>query len=176
VIFRPLPIAGAFAVEPEPIVDERGCFARTASAAEFARHGCLGDFVEQSIAYNRAARTLRGMHYQRDPYPEGKLVRCTSGAVYDVLVDVRADSASFGMWHAERLDARNRVALYAPPGVAHGYLTREPDTELTYAMSSIYVPTASAGFRYDDASVAIAWPFAAAIVSTRDLGLPAFPG
>jgi dTDP-4-dehydrorhamnose 3,5-epimerase len=176
VIFRPLPIAGAFAVEPEPIADERGCFARTASAAEFETHGCEGQFVEQSIAYNRVSRTLRGMHYQREPHAEGKLVRCTRGAVHDVLVDVRADSASFGRWHAERLDHHNRIALYAPPGVAHGYLTLEPDTELTYAMSQVYVPTSAAGFRYDDATIAIAWPFVAAIVSERDRALPAFPG
>ena len=121
-IFRPLPIAGAFAVVPEPITDERGGFARTVALDDFERHGCDGNFVEQSIAWNVTSGTLRGMHFARDPHGEGKLVRCTRGAVFDVLVDVRGDSPTFGHWHGERLDEQDRTALYMPPGVAHGYV------------------------------------------------------
>src|SRR5207247_1799350 len=144
-------LGGALIVDPEPIEDERGFFARTFCAVEFGARGLETRFVQQSVSHNRRRGTLRGMHYQAAPHTETKLVRCTAGAVYDVLVDLRRDSPTFKRWLAVELTARNRRALYVPPGLAHGFLTLEDDTDLEYLITPAYRPEASRGVRWDDA-------------------------
>jgi dTDP-4-dehydrorhamnose 3,5-epimerase len=162
-----------YVVEPEASEDERGFFARVFSADEFAEHGLVAAVAECSIAYNHVRSTLRGMHYQRPPHEEAKLVRCIQGAVYDVAVDLRPDSPAHLRWTAVELTAQNRRALYVPPGCAHGYLTLEDGCELLYQISERYEPTSAAGIRWDDPLVGIAWPAAPDVISARDASYPA---
>jgi dTDP-4-dehydrorhamnose 3,5-epimerase len=166
--FEPAPLAGAVVVDVERQVDERGFFARTWCAEEFAAAG-LPDFVAQSsVSWNEHVHTLRGMHLQDAPYGEGKLVRCTRGAVFDVIVDVRPESATYLAHFSVRLDEDNRRSLFVPPGVAHGFLTLTERTEVLYQMDVPYVADAARGFRWDDPLFAIAWPATPAVVSERD--------
>jgi dTDP-4-dehydrorhamnose 3,5-epimerase len=171
-ILRETAVAGAFVLEPEPIEDERGFFARVFDAAELAAHGLETAVAATSIAYNRAQWTLRGLHYQTAPHEETKLVRCTRGAVYDVAADLRPDSATYLAWHGVELSADNRLALHVPAGCAHGYLTLEDESELLYQISQPYVPAAATGVRWDDPALAIAWPAAPLVISARDAELP----
>ena len=173
-IFRKTPIAGAWFVEPEPHVDDRGSFARTWCATEFARHGLSPRFVQASVSYNRRRGTLRGLHYQVAPHAEAKLVRCTRGAIYDVAVDLRPDSPTFRRHAAVVLDADNRLALYVPEGCAHGFQTLADDTEVLYQMSAFYAAEASRGVRWDDPAFAIPWPAADRIIADRDRHYPDF--
>jgi len=172
VILRATGVSGAFVVEIERIADERGFFARTFSADEFRRSGLEPAVLECSIAYNRSRATLRGLHYQTSPHAEAKLVRCTRGAVFDVAVDLRADSPTHLKWHAEVLDADTRSAFYIPPGCAHGYLTLGPDTELAYQISHGYVPEAASGVRWNDPLFRIAWPETPQVIAERDATFP----
>jgi dTDP-4-dehydrorhamnose 3,5-epimerase len=174
-IFKELELRGAFVIEPEPLEDERGFFARTFCAAEFAARGLRPTIAQCSVSYNRRRGTLRGLHYQAAPHEEAKLVRCTHGAVYDVIVDIRPDSATFRRWAGIELSAENRRMVYVPEGFAHGFQTLVDETEVLYQISTAYVPQAARGIRWDDPDLAIAWPPAAArVISARDLGLPAF--
>lgn len=170
--FEKCRIGGAYVVVPEPVDDERGFFARVFSAAEFAASGLEPTIAESSLSYNRAALTLRGLHYQEAPYEEAKLVRCTRGSVYDVVVDLRQDSPTYAYWHAAELSARNRRALYVPPGTAHGYLTLEDDTELLYEISRPHVPEAAQGVRWDDPLFKIDWPARPRVIAPRDASYP----
>jgi dTDP-4-dehydrorhamnose 3,5-epimerase len=169
---RPTKIAGAFVVAPEPATDERGFFARVFDAAAFAQAGLEPAVAECSIAFNDSALTLRGLHFQVGAHAEAKLVRCVRGAVFDVVVDLRADSPSYLTWDAVRLDQENRLGLYVPPGAAHGYLTLEDSTELVYQISRPYAPQAASGVRWDDPAFGIAWPAAPRVVSQRDATFP----
>jgi dTDP-4-dehydrorhamnose 3,5-epimerase len=174
VIFRETGLEGAWIVEPEPIEDERGFFARTFCARIFAERGLDPTLEQVSLSYNRRAGTLRGLHLQRPPHAEAKLVRATAGAVKDVIVDLRAGSPTFGQWIAVELSAENRRQVYIPSGVAHGFQTLADGTELAYHISAAYAPGAQDGVRFDDPDLAIAWPDPqGAIVSERDRGLPA---
>jgi dTDP-4-dehydrorhamnose 3,5-epimerase len=166
--FRDTAVEGAFVIEPELAKDERGFFARIFSADAFAERGLDVAVAESSIAFNHSRGTLRGLHYQRAPYQETKLVRCTRGAVYDVAVDLRGGSPTFRRWAAVELSADNRLAFYIPQGCAHGYLTLTDDTELAYQISQPYVPSAAAGIRWDDPTISIAWPDAPVVISERD--------
>jgi dTDP-4-dehydrorhamnose 3,5-epimerase len=170
--FTETALAGVFLVDIEPLEDERGFFARTWCAREFAQHGLASGLVQCSISYNRSAGTLRGMHYQRAPHEEAKLVRCIRGRAWDVVADLRPDSPSCRQWTAVELSADNRRMVYIPAGVAHGFQTLMPDTELFYQMSSFYEPAAAAGVRWDDPMLGIRWPLRDAIVSDRDRALP----
>jgi dTDP-4-dehydrorhamnose 3,5-epimerase len=170
--FEPLPIAGAFRIETEPAEDERGFFARLFDAEEFRSRGLEADFVQRSISFNRRRGTLRGLHYQAEPYAETRIVRCTQGAAYDVIVDLRSRSPAFGRWHAVELTAPNRTAIYIPPGCAHGFQTLVDDTELYYEITPAYVPVAARGIRFDDPTLAVRWPLADPILSKRDRALP----
>jgi dTDP-4-dehydrorhamnose 3,5-epimerase len=172
--FTACPIAGAWLVDVERSADERGFFARTQCINEFAAHGLDGAFRQSSISFNQKRGTLRGMHYQVSPNAERKLVRCTAGAVYDVMVDMRPSSATFRRWFGTELSAGNRRALYIPEGVAHGFLSLGDETEVLYMISADYVPASARGFRWNDAAIGIAWPFKPAVISARDAGLPAF--
>lgn len=170
--FEPLQLAGAYRISLEPHVDERGFFARRFCAAEFAQRGLQTDFVQRSISFNTHRGTLRGLHFQTAPHGETKLVRCTQGAAFDVMVDLRQDSATYGQWHAERITAENRLMLYIPEGFAHGFQTLEDNTEMDYEIFPAHIPEAASGIRWDDTDLGICWPVAEIILSDRDRRLP----
>ena len=172
--FTETSLPGAWIVEPERLEDERGFFARTFCRREFRERGLDPDLVQCSLSYNRWSGTLRGMHYQAPPHAEGKLVRCTAGAAWDVILDLRPDSPSYLRHAGLRLDADNRLALYVPPGVAHGFLTLADDSELFYQMSVYFEPSAAHGVRWDDPAFGIEWPQKPARISERDAGYPDF--
>lgn len=173
-IFRPTAIPGVVVVEPERLADERGFFARTFCAREFAAHGLAASLVQCSLSFNPRRGTLRGMHYQEAPHGEAKLVRCTRGRIHDVALDLRRDSPAFRRHVAVELSAENRLALHLPPGVAHGFLTLEDGCEVAYQMSEFFDPSAGRGVRFDDPAFAIAWPAPVAVVSDRDRAYPDF--
>ncbi|MEH2502794.1 dTDP-4-dehydrorhamnose 3,5-epimerase [Bradyrhizobium sp. AZCC 1578] len=171
-IFTSLKLAGAYRIEPQPIVDERGAFARRFCADTFRAQGLESDLVQRSISLNARAGTVRGMHFQAPPHLETKLVRCTRGAIFDVMVDLRDGSPTYGQWHGEGLSADNRTMLYIPKGFAHGFQTLVDGTEVDYEITPAYVPGAAAGFRFDDPALAIQWPSSVMVVSDRDRALP----
>lgn len=165
-------IAGALQITPEPVYDERGHFCRIFDAEEFRAHGLDGDVCQSSVSYNSQAGTLRGMHFQASPHGESKLVRCTRGVLWDVIADVRTDSATHLQWWAVELSASAGSMLYVPEGVAHGFLTLAPDTEVTYQMAQPYVPASARAFRWDDPAFGIRWPAEPRIISERDRTRP----
>lgn len=156
--FAETPLGGAWEIEPEPIGDERGWFARTYDAAEFAAHGLPPVAVQCSTSFNHRRDTLRGMHFQVAPYGEPKLVRCVRGAIYDVALDLRPGSDSYCAWHAVELSEQNGRMFFIPAGMAHGFQTLRDDTEVHYQMGHEYVPEAASGVRWDDPAFAIDWP------------------
>ena len=156
--FPELELPGAFLIELDRIEDERGFFARTFCRDEFAEHGLATEIVQANTAFNRRKGTLRGMHFQAAPHEEAKLVRCTRGAVYDVIVDLRRDSPTFTRWVSVELTVENDTMLYVPEGFAHGYQTLEDETETSYLMSQRYEPSAGRGVRWDDPAFGIEWP------------------
>ncbi|HEX2086571.1 MAG TPA: dTDP-4-dehydrorhamnose 3,5-epimerase [Solirubrobacteraceae bacterium] len=170
--FGETPLAGVLTVDVEPSADERGLFARTFDADAFAARGLSTDFPQCSTSFNVRAGTLRGLHYQAGAHAEAKLVRCTAGAAYDVVVDLRHGSATHGRWHAVELSAENRRALYVPRGVAHGFQTLVDATELLYMIDRRYEPSAARGVRWDDPAFGIVWPEPPAerTISARDRG------
>jgi dTDP-4-dehydrorhamnose 3,5-epimerase len=171
-IFHRLRLDGAYRIELQAIADERGSFVRRFCAETFRNHDLESDLVQRSVSFNLRAGTLRGMHFQAPPHLETKLVRCTRGAVFDVMVDLREGSATYGQWHGEELTAENRVMLYIPKGFAHGFQTLVDSTEVDYEITPAYVPDADRGFRFDNPAVGIDWPIATAIMSDRDKALP----
>lgn len=173
-IFRETGLAGSWIIDLEPIEDERGFFARSFCIDEFAEHGLAPVGAQCNVSYNRVAGTLRGMHFQHAPHEEAKLVRCTTGAIHDVIVDIRPGSPTFGSHIGVELNARNRRMLYVPRGFAHGFLTLEDHTEVFYQMSSVYVPGFAAGLRYDDPVLGIEWPRPVRVISDRDRDYPPF--
>ena len=172
-IFAATPI-GAVVIEPELVEDERGFFARSFCAREFAARGLDARVAQCNVSFNRARGTLRGLHFQRPPHAEAKLVRCTRGAVYDVALDLRSDSPTFLVHFAVELSAANRKMLFVPAGLAHGFQTLEPDTEVFYQISTPYVPDAADGVRWNDPAFAIDWPLAVSAISERDRAYPDF--
>jgi len=174
VIFETTPIDGAYVVRLEPLVDERGFFARTWCRDEFAAHGIEIDIVQASISHNRIAGTVRGMHYSVPPAREGKLVRCEHGRVYDVIIDLRHGSPSFLKQFAIELDDRGRDALYIPPQVAHGFQSLAPDCNVLYMMSDRYAPELARGVRHDDPRFGIRWPLPVSVIAERDRSWPDF--
>jgi dTDP-4-dehydrorhamnose 3,5-epimerase len=171
-IFSETAIPGVWTLDLERREDSRGFFARTYCEHEFASHGLLTRFVQCNISSNTRRGTLRGMHFQREPRPEVKLVRCTRGAVYDVVVDLRPESPAYCRWMAVELTAENRRALYIPAGIAHGFQTLVDDTELYYHMGEFYDPALAAGVRWNDPAFAIDWPIADPILSDKDTAYP----
>lgn len=172
--FVGLPILGAYRVELDKLEDERGFFARTFCAEEFRARGLVTGFVQRSVSFNSRRGTLRGLHYQVAPHTETKLVRCTVGAAFDVFVDIRRNSPTFGRWHGEMISAQNRVALYIPDGCAHGFQTLEDATELYYEITLAYVAEATRGIAFDDSELGINWPLAAPVLSAADRTWPGF--
>lgn len=174
-IFKETDLKGAFTVEPERIEDERGFFARTWSEKEFSERGLDPRLAECNLSYNKKKGTLRGMHYQVAPFAQVKVVRCTAGSIYDVIVDLRQDSATFRRWEAVQLSAANRLMLYVPEGFAHGFQTLEANTEVFYQMSEIHAPDCARGVRWNDPAFAIDWPPDRRIIIRRDREYPDFP-
>jgi len=168
VIFAETKLEGAFVIEPERLGDERGFFARTWCRREFEAHGLNPRLVQCNVSFNRKKGTLRGMHYQAAPHEEAKLVRCTMGAIYDVIIDLRPDSPTFRQWTAVELTEDNRCMLYVPEGFAHGFQTLENDTEVLYQMSEFYHPESARGVRWDDPAFGIEWPIEQLTISSRD--------
>jgi dTDP-4-dehydrorhamnose 3,5-epimerase len=167
-IFTETPLKGAYVIDPERIEDERGFFARTWCQREFEKHGLEAAVAQCSISFNQKTGTLRGMHFQTAPHAERKLVRCTAGIVYDVIVDLRRKSETFRHWFATELSADNRRMLFIPEGFAHGFLTLTDNTEVYYQISEYHVPESSRGVRWNDPAFAISWPSCPQIVSQRD--------
>ncbi len=176
-IFTETRLKGAFIIEPERREDERGFFARTWCQREFEAHGLQVTWVQCNISYNREKGTLRGMHYQAAPHGEIKLVRCTMGMTYDVIIDLRPASPTFTQWIAVELSAENRRMLYIPEGFAHGFQTLAPHTEVFYQMSAFYAPAYARGVRWNDPLFGIEWPIEVRSISERDKSFPDFtPG
>ncbi len=173
-IFTPTRLAGLVIVEIERHADARGHFARTWCAREFAAHGLEPGLAQASISFNVARGTLRGLHLQRPPHAEAKLVRCTRGAIFDVAVDVRPHSPTCGQWLGVALSADAGAALYVPAGFAHGFQTLAPDSEVSYLISAFHAPEAAAGFRYDDPAFAVEWPLPVVCIAPRDLAWPPY--
>jgi dTDP-4-dehydrorhamnose 3,5-epimerase len=174
VIFTPTPLAGAFVIEPEPIPDARGLFARTWCQRELEGRGLESRLAQCSTSFNKRKGTLRGMHYQVAPFAETKIVRCTRGSMYDVIIDLRPESPTFTRHFGAVLTADNRKAMYIPTGFAHGFQTLEDDTEALYQISEFYSPDHSRGVRWDDPAFGIAWPPDERMLSERDRGYPDF--
>jgi dTDP-4-dehydrorhamnose 3,5-epimerase len=170
--FRETAIEGVWVVEPELYEDERGFFARTWDTEEFDRRGLTGRLVQCSISFNRRRGTLRGMHYQAAPHEEAKLVRCTSGSIFDVAVDLRAESPTYCRWFGTELSAENRLALYVPEGCAHGFLTLTDGAEVAYQISEFHSPDAARGLRWNDPAIEIEWPGEVVVVNERDRSYP----
>ena len=168
VIFRETKLKGAFIIEPERTEDERGFFARTFCQEEVKAHGLNPRVVQCNISFNKKRGTLRGMHYQVAPCEEAKLVRCTSGAIYDVIIDLRPDSSTLKQWIAVELTADNRRMLYIPEGFAHGFQTLEDNTEVFYQMSEFYHPECARGIRWNDPVFGIEWAVDELILSDKD--------
>lgn len=173
--FTETPLPGVFVIEPELLLDERGFFARTFCRREFKEHGLNPELVQCSISFNLKRGTLRGLHYQAAPFLEDKVVRCTRGAIFDVALDLRPESPTYKGYFSLELSAENHRMLYIPGGLAHGFQTLEPDTEVFYQMSEFYTPGYSRGVRWDDEAFGISWPpEEERTISERDRSLPDF--
>jgi dTDP-4-dehydrorhamnose 3,5-epimerase len=174
-IFTETALAGVFLIDPEPVPDERGMFARTWCQREFEAQGFAVTWVQSSISVNTHRGTLRGLHYQIAPNEEVKLVRCTAGAIYDVIVDLRPTSPTYCQHIGIRLTSDNRRAVYIPKCCAHGFLTLEENSEVSYHMSEFYSLASARGFRWDDPTFTIQWPDTILVVSEKDRSWPWFP-
>jgi dTDP-4-dehydrorhamnose 3,5-epimerase len=170
--FNETKVAGAFLIEPEPIGDERGFFARTFCRDEFTAHGLNPCVAQANVSFSARKGTLRGMHYQQAPHQEAKLIRCTRGAIFDVVVDLRPDSPSHRAWFGVELTDANRAMLYVPEYCAHGFLTLTDAAEVAYQMSAPYVAEAARGVRWDDPAFGISWPGEVVVINHRDRGYP----
>ena len=173
-IFTETVLPGAFVIEPERLEDQRGFFARTWCAREFEAHGLDARIVQCSVSFNRRKGTLRGMHYQEAPAAEAKLVRCTAGGIFDVIIDLRPDSPTFTGHIAVTLSSENGKALYVPTGFAHGFQTLADDTAVFYQMSEFHAPGYACGVRWDDPAFGIRWPEDERIITERDRTYPDF--
>jgi dTDP-4-dehydrorhamnose 3,5-epimerase len=167
-------LPGVFLVEVVPISDDRGSFARTYCEKEFRTAGLPTRFVQSNVSFNRKKGTLRGMHFQRDPHPEGKLVSCFRGKIFDVALDLRPSSPTFLRWAGFELSEGNNRLLYIPPGFAHGFQTLEDDSAVSYQMTEFYYPELAGGVRWDDPAFSLRWPLDEKIISPRDRSFPDF--
>ena len=172
-IFKETNLKGAYIIELEPLEDERGFFARSFCLEEFKKNGIDFNIVQCNISYNKSKGTLRGMHYQIKPYEEAKLVSCTSGAIYDVIIDLRPTSPTYCQWFSIELTAHDKM-LYIPKGFAHGFQTLEDDTVVFYQMSEFYHPECAEGVRWNDPAFGIKWPLSVKIISEKDLSYKDF--
>ena len=173
-IFTETQLKGAYIIEPEKRADDRGFFARSWCEKEFADHNLNPRTVQCNISFNPKKGTLRGMHYQATPFAEAKLVRCTRGSIYDVMIDLRPDSPTYKQSFTTTLNAGDHKMLYVPEGLAHGFLTLEDDSEVFYQMSEFYAPEHARGVRWNDPAFGIGWPIAEPIMADRDRNYPDF--
>jgi dTDP-4-dehydrorhamnose 3,5-epimerase len=167
-------LEGAWLIELEKLEDDRGFFARTWCGKELEEHGLVARIAQANVSFNSKAGTLRGMHYQVAPYEETKLIRCTRGALYDVIIDLRRGSPTYKRWMGVELTAQNYKMLYVPAQFAHGFVTLEDETEAIYFMSEFYTPGAERGLRWDDPEFGITWPRPAEVISEKDANWPDF--
>lgn len=172
--FTDTALKGAYVIEIEKREDHRGFFARVWCKKEFEAHGLNTDLTQVNIGYSKKRGTLRGMHFQTNPYEECKLVRCTMGAVIDVIIDLRSESPTYKKWMAVELSAENRTMLYVPEGFAHGYQTLVDNTEVVYHTSQFYTPEHATGVRYDDPAFGIVWPLPVEAISDADKNWPLY--
>ena len=172
--FKETAISGVFEIGIQPIRDERGFFSRAWCRSEFEQHGLESTLVQCNISFNTRKGTLRGLHFQAEPFAETKLVRCTQGAIYDVILDLRPQSNTFKTWVAVTLTAENRNMVYIPKGCAHGFLTMQDETEVFYQMSEVYNAECARGVRWNDPAFGIAWPDRVEVISDRDRNYPDF--
>ncbi len=173
-IFAETKLKGAFIIHLEKLEDERGFFARTWCKREIEAHGLNPNLVQCNISFNKKRGTLRGMHHQVPPHEEAKLVRCTMGAIYDVIIDLRPNSPTFKEWFSLELTAKNRKMIYIPEGVSHGFMTLDDNTEVFYQMSEFYAPECARGVRWNDPAFDIVWTGDVTIISERDNQYPDF--
>ena len=169
---RETELLGVFVVEAEPFADERGSFTTVFSREELAQRGLPLDVAQTALSFNLKRGTLRGLHYQEEPHGQTKLVRCSRGALFDVVVDVRRESKTRHKWIAVELSEKNRLALFIPRGFAHGFLTLEDATEITYEIGGAYRPESERGLRFDDPALGVKWPFAPSVIGKRDASFP----
>jgi dTDP-4-dehydrorhamnose 3,5-epimerase len=167
-VFTETPLQGAFIIEPELILDERGFFANTWSQEAFRERGLNSQLVQANLSLNKLGGTLRGLHYQVEPFREAKLVCCAVGSIFDVIVDLREESPTFHQWFGAELSSNNRRMLYVPENFAHGFQTLQDNTEVAYQMSEYYHPEAARGLRWDDPALGIEWPLEVTVISERD--------
>ncbi len=173
-IFTPTKLKGAYLIDPEKLEDERGFFARSFCRDDFKERGLASEFVQSSFSFNAKKGTLRGMHYQKAPHEECKLIRCTVGSIYDVIIDLRPSSLTFTQYFGTVLSARNYRMLYVPSGMAHGFLTLEDRSEVFYQISKIFHPQSAEGVRWNDPHFALTWPAEVCVISKRDQAYPDF--
>ncbi len=165
-IFKETELSGAFIIEADPIIDDRGFFSRVWCKKEFEEHGLDASVVQCNMSYNLNKGTLRGMHFQKSPYSETKYIRCVKGAFYDVIIDLREESKTYGKWFGIELSEQNKKALYVPKGFAHGFQTLEADTYVYYQVTEFYTPGAEGGIRWNDPEFNIIWPIKEPIIIT----------
>lgn len=172
--FERTDLAGLVLVHPERHVDERGYFVRTFSAEDFAAEGLVASFPQESLSFNAKAGTVRGMHYQKAPHGETKLVRCARGAIFDVAIDLRPAEPTYLQWRGFELSAENGLSLYIPDGFAHGFQALADESEVAYAITPAFVPGAGAGVRHDDPAIDLRWPLPVSVISDKDRSWPSF--
>jgi dTDP-4-dehydrorhamnose 3,5-epimerase len=175
-LFTETEIRGAFILDAEHIADERGFFARSWARDEFEAHGLSPNLAQCNLSYNHRKGTVRGMHWQVAPHAETKLVRCTQGSLYDVVIDLRPDSSTYLRWVGVELTAENRRALYIPEGCGHGFQTLEDATEVFYMITEYYAPAAARGLRWNDPAIKVTWPLDVTVISERDAQYPDWHG
>ena len=171
-VFTETPLADSYIIEPQLIEDARGHFGRIWCRNEFEKHGLNPDIVQSNLGFSKKRGTLRGLHFQKEPFQEAKLVRCCRGAIYDVIVDLRRDSPTHGKWFGIELSESNARMIYSPSGFAQGYLTLSDDTEIYYHTTQFYAPAAAFGIRFDDPAFAIDWPGEICVISEIDRSWP----
>ncbi|MEM7099864.1 MAG: dTDP-4-dehydrorhamnose 3,5-epimerase [Pseudomonadota bacterium] len=172
--FTPSPLAGAYLIEPELLEDDRGFFARAFCREEYESHGLNPDVMQGNISFNHVKGTVRGMHYQLPPHREVKVVRCTRGAIYDAIVDLRPDSSTYLQVFGAELSAENHRQLYVPEGFAHGYQTLEDNCEVSYQVSQFYAPGSERGVRWNDSAFKLEWPLPVSCISDKDQAHPEY--
>ena len=170
--FTEVPLRGAYLIDMTRMEDERGFFARSFCAEEFAKRGLAAHSSQCSVSFNARKGTLRGLHFQAAPHDEEKLVRCTGGAIFDVIADLRPDSPTHRQWFGIELTAANHRSLYVPKGFAHGFISLADDTEVLYMISVPYAPGSAKGLRWDDPALGIRWPLMPTVISARDAQFP----
>jgi dTDP-4-dehydrorhamnose 3,5-epimerase len=173
-IFTETKLKNAYVIELEKLKDHRGFFARSWCQNEFKDHGLTNTIVQTNVSYNHKKGTLRGMHYQISPYEESKLVRCTRGAIYDVIIDLRPDSPTYKQWLGIELSSDNYQMLFVPEGFAHGFQTLNDNTEVTYQVSQFYTPGSERGIKWNDDAFMLKWPLDVTVISDKDESWPAF--